>query len=533
MKKVLLFVFALTLSAGMYAQKPQVLPGFAKKAPAPFHQQVASEPIGTKPVYMAPVVQSPSSPDGPNAVSIIDLGTSINPFGMSGAGRTVLWADNQINAIGFVHRMNGDVMAGASIAFDLSKDGGASWSNNIKVYAPLGPPLPGQTYPQAAGRYPQGCLYNPAGNTDPRNAYMHYFIPTLDGSNPGSAANAGSWGGYAFGVRKADTIPPYTQHNVPSGNGYLHNIPDAFALVGNKTFIVEPSLFGGLGTNYSDSLVVSKGVWNATTNDFDYTFDKLYVPCDWYVTDSRIAFAPNGQIGYISILSHNTSKPLTDSTYFPILYKTINGGTTWTGPINVDLYGTNGVPEVKQYVSDSLLTAMFTTMPDRDSIAYGTIGASDLNVDVNGNPHIACVVNLASGTYTTYYPKTCQMFDIYSPDGGTTWKGISLDTISNEWGTYGTGATTVSDDNRPQISRSEDGSRMFISWLDTQPPTSPAANTAPNIFVRGINVWTSMMTPVLNVTKFTLAIPRPTWQPNHLLYSRVPAVLVFLLYTRQ
>jgi hypothetical protein len=82
---------------------------------------------------------------------------------------------------------------------------------------------------------------------------------------------------------------------------------------------------------------------------------------------------------------------------------------------------------------------------------------------------------------------------------------VALDTISNQWGEFGTGATVISEDNRVQVSRTMDGSRVFVSWIDTQPPASPSNNTAPNIFIRGLNMWNLTMTPVLNVTKFTLA----------------------------
>jgi hypothetical protein len=505
MKRILLLMLGIVISAGMFAQKPQADKAFAKPVGPQLKQQFMVEPIGTKPVFMAPEPIAPESVTSPDAVTIIDLGTSSNPYGMSGTGRTLVWADNQINAVGFVHRMNGDLMAGASIAFDYSFDGGATWGKNVKVYVPLGPPLPGQTYPQAAGRYPQGVLFNPAGNSDPRNSYFHYHIPTLDGSNPGTGSSTSSWGGIGYGVRKGDTVAPATQHNETSGNGFFHNIPDAMTLAGDKAFVVEPIFYGGYYNTYPDSLMISKGVWNTTTNDFDYTFSRLYAPADWNVTDSRVAFAPNGQTGYLSIIAHNAFKPLDDSTYYPILYKTIDGGNTWTGPINVDMYGDFAIPEVKNYLHDTVLFAMYGYVPDRDSIVYTTIGNHDLAVDINGNPHIGVVVSMATGDYGTYFPKTCTLFDLYSTDGGTTWHGVALDTISNQWGTFGTGSNTVSEDNRVQVSRTEDGSRIFVSWLDTQPPASPSNNTAPNIFIRGLNMWTNTMTPVLNVTKFTLA----------------------------
>jgi len=116
-------MLGLLISAGMYAQKPQANKAFSKPVGPQLKQQFMVEPVGTKPVYMAPEPVSPESTFSPEAVTIIDIGTASNPYGMSGTGRTLVWADNQINAVGFVHRINGDIMAGASIAFDYSFDG--------------------------------------------------------------------------------------------------------------------------------------------------------------------------------------------------------------------------------------------------------------------------------------------------------------------------------------------------------------------------------------------------------------------------
>jgi len=504
MKKLLLVVLAVSFGLGLYAQKPQINEKILQSAVKQARPQIATEPIGSQTNYFPPAVMSPGFAASPNAVSILDLGQGGNALGFSGGGRTAIWADNNVNAVAFFHRMaNGGAYGNSRIAFDMSTNGGASWSNNILAYEPLGPPLPGASYPQAAGRYPQGVLYNPNGNTASGSAYAHYFVPTLDGSNPGTSTTPGSWGGYGYGVRKLDTVLPATRSNATSVGGFLRNVPDAMTIAGDRSYVVEPSLFGGLANNYADSLLLSSGVWNTTTNDFDYTWSKVYAPVDKYPIDTRIAFAPDGQTGYISMLAHNSALPIEDSTYYPILYKTTDAGATWTGPISVVMYGTNGIDGVKNYVTDSILALIYAApVPGRDSIPYTTAFDHDLVVDMNGNPHIGVVVSIGGGAWDIL-SAYAGVFDLYSPDGGTTWKGYFMDTVSNFRGSFGTGATVISEDNRVQISRTQTGSRVFVSWLDSENPATD--NTQPNIYVRGINFSNQTATPKFNVTKFTVA----------------------------
>ncbi|MEI6575602.1 MAG: T9SS type A sorting domain-containing protein [Bacteroidota bacterium] len=443
--------------------------------------------------------QSVQNPDG---VSVIDIGTSVNPYDLSGGARTCLWADNNTKTIAFFHRM-GSWTSGIDdrVGVDISTDAGATWRTNIILYSPLGPPAPGNNYGLAAGRYPQGVLYNPPGNTLGANTYTHYFIPTLDGSNPGK--NFGPWGGYAWGSRKADTIVAASQNNLPSGSDHLHYMPNALTLAGNKTFVVEPSLVAGIPASYQDTLLLGRGTWNNTSHDFIYSWEKLYFPTECEVKDTKIAFSPDGQTGYISVISNNNTHPLSDSTYFPILYKTTNGGTSWTGPITVDLYGPNGIPQIMNCLSDSIIEASLFDKKTSilQDLHYTVFGHHDLVVDMNGNPHLAAVVTLSSGNHHQFYPRTFTLFEIYSEDGGSTWKAWALDSISQPLMTYGSGTLTLVEDNRVQAARTTDGSKFFFSWSDNT-VNFPGA---PNIFIRGRNLYSSFYTPVLNVTKFTLA----------------------------
>ncbi|MCX6271387.1 MAG: T9SS type A sorting domain-containing protein [Bacteroidetes bacterium] len=501
MKRFLLFIVIFLVAGSLFAQRYQVKEKFISQKHKHFFNVIADEPIGSKaPLFPSTTVSSTVSKD-PNQVQIIDLGQSGNAFGMSGSARTTLWADNNLNAVAFVHRMAAGGVYGANgnsrIAFDRSKDGGATWWNNVQIYEPTGP---GSTYPQNAGRYPQGGIYNPTGNTNADNSYVHYFIPTLD------ATNGTSWGGYGYGVRKYDTTAAFTQHNITSHGAYRQNVPDAFTISPNRTaWVVDPSVVGGIGTAYTDSLLISKGTYNSGINDYEYTQTLLYAPSDKYIADSKIAFGPDGNTGYISLISHHSFVFDPDSSFYPILYKTTNGGDSWDGPIPVKLWGPGGIAVIKNYVTDSMLNLFFTPpIPVRDSITYTTAWEHDLAVDANGNPHIAVVVGIGGGKWDIYTPRDyIAMFDIFSPDGGNTWNARYLDSLK-EFTVDLPGTSVITDYNRPQISRTMDGTKLFYSWADTEDPNA-ADLMSPNIYCQGYNLTNGQGNYTKNVTKFTTA----------------------------
>lgn len=78
------------------------------------------------------------------------------------------------------------------------------------------------------------------------------------------------------------------------------------------------------------------------------------------------------------------------------------------------------------------------------------------------------------------------VYDIYTTDGGTTWHAVHLGAVRMFRGTFG----DISEDNRVQITKSDDGTTFFVSWNDTD-LESVEDNSRPNVFVRGLkpNPW--------------------------------------------
>ncbi|MFH1118464.1 MAG: T9SS type A sorting domain-containing protein [Bacteroidota bacterium] len=498
MKKLLLFAIVLFVSAGLFAQKS---PAKAKHG-FPVSSQLLYDIDDARVVKAPATVAAPYRPayKATADVTVLDLGGAANAYGLYNGGRTALWADQDLNSVAFSHRMLIPPGSGY-LAYDISKDGGNTWSNNNQIFNPTA----GGT---ANARYPQGVIYNPEGNTNPDEAYMSVFAPTLDGSN----GTPDSWGGYGAATTKLDGTGN-VQVGWPSAPPIRHNVPDAMTLnpVTGELFVVESSLVGGLGNQYVDSLLITKGIFNAETGAFDYEESLFYAPTiipyggdNTAIIDTRIAFAPDGMTGYIMTIGDNGGDLFaTESACYPILYKTSDGGLTWDeDPIVVPLGGPEGLQGVVYGLMDDAQWLEFwgDPAPARDEVVFTTAFTSDFAVDLFGNPVINVVVGvsgvhsetpqaysiLSSGGFIASY-------NIFSQDGGETWiaqkLGTNLKTFRGEWG----GTDGIAEDNRSQITSSPDGSKMFFSWIDTD-FEGQEDNLQPDIFCIGWDVMNNTYT---------------------------------------
>lgn len=436
-------------------------------------------------------------------VNPLPIGQAGNAFGFAFTRNTFLWADQDINTITFIHRMNTTPGTGY-LAYDISKDGGQTWTPNVQVYDP--------TLPEAFnGRYPQGGIYNPAGNTNPDNAYFHYFAPTLDGSNTGGENN---WGGYAHGVRQlADGSVP-TQTNRTSVPPYYQYLPAGFTITqtGEAWMVDENSIGNSSGFTYEGNLILGHGLWDEALSDFVYYYEllPLEIDPDDDFNDWKIAFSPDGQTGWIMCLT-NLVDNLPYTTYHPVLFRTTDAGATWDGPFEVQLGGEDGLEPIKQFITDEALAAYFDPepVPPRDEIDYFIGYEGDLAVDAWGNPHIAGTVCIADNAAGLIYPNEgwMAMFHIWSEDLGQTWKAFNLSDLKRWDAEFTDGAgSTISMYNRPQVATTQDGIIVFFSWLDTENPDVDD-NTQPDIFFREYFPATDLHGEfVENVTTFSAAM---------------------------
>lgn len=490
MKKLLLIATAVCISAGLFAQKSPVKVKSNVPTASMKLYNVDEESLLNSTTIVNNTLPRPSV-KGTADITIINIGGASNAYGLYNGGRTAIWADPNINAVAFFHRMLIPPGSGY-IAHDLSLDGGNTWTVNNQFYNPT-------IAPGANARYPQGVLVNPVGNTDPNNAYAVNVNPILDGSN----GTAGSWGGLGAAFTKLDGTGA-AQQSWPSTPPFRNNVPDAMTVnpVTGEVFVVEPSLIGGLGNQYVDTLVITRG--NIAGDAITWEQELLYAPVVSYgtsVADTRIAFAPDGQTGYIMTLSDNGEDGFaTGLAYYPILYKTTDGGNTWSDAITVPLGGPDGMNGiVNGLLTDDQIAELFEApVPARDEIAYTTAFTSDFAVDYNGNPVISVVVGVAASTAYSIVSASgfFASYNILSLDGGQSWLaqklGANLKTFRGEWG-------EVAEDNRSQLTTSYDGRYMFFSWLDTD-FEGQVDNIQPDIFCVGWDVENNLYTDVVNVT---------------------------------
>ncbi|HEX2901742.1 MAG TPA: hypothetical protein VHS96_18670, partial [Bacteroidia bacterium] len=130
------------------------------------------------------------------------IGTSSNVFTQILTEANPIAVNNDINTIVFVHRNNATAFGGHSgqIRYDVSTNGGSTWSSDQGVLNPL------SVNGTNGARYPNVGIYNPAGNTNPNNAYLGYYAATV----------AATWNGSVSGVRKFDGTGNTETYNQPT-----------------------------------------------------------------------------------------------------------------------------------------------------------------------------------------------------------------------------------------------------------------------------------------------------------------------------
>ncbi len=529
MKKVLLFSLLMCLSWAVLSQQKPVLrnpirlgtPVSTKFDPT---QVVAFENETSGPVVFQEKPATHRTVAGRD-LTFINIGQSGNAFGYYNNPRTYIWADPRINSVVFTHRMTGPgniVEGNGRIAYDVSWNGGAngSWTSNVHVYTPLEPGA--GDYPVAAGRYPQGGIMNPPGNTDPDNAYYTYFIATIDYSNPCSEM----WGGLAHGVNGlTNAFPPApTQTNLTTDGEIGNQVPDALTITQDgEVWMVQPNYLGCVSPNeYPDGYIqVWHGVWDDGENDILYEMEmyEISAPDEWW-NDQKVAFSPDGQTGYICIMTNSDTDPVEYNGYHPTILKTTDGGESWDDPFDVELGGYDGIDSIKYYWPDDYLLQIEDYMNgfDRDTVRYNMGFHVDMIVDAYGNPHLTGIIGPATITGNWYASTTWHLF---SNDGGETWEAVPLYNNLTFDGSVG-GANAINIYNRPQISSDITGKFLFISLLDTDFPEM-TDNNQPDIWCCSYDVDQEEYTDMVNVT---LGTPQAGWiayegSQSHYVFSEV------------
>jgi hypothetical protein len=517
MKNILIFSLSCLIGFSAVAQRPQVNKNIYTRN-CRMEQAVTREPV--EKVSVSPVVsrhRGLKSGDNSNIITVLDLGTSANVLGYSGGTRTMLWADDDLNVVANFHRM-GPGATPPSLSGYLGMDLGlnmgltqSDWTSQIQVHSAT---MAASPYYYDASRYPSAAIYNPAGNTSLANAYLAYFAP-----NFANLAVSG-FGGYSFGTANladhADTTKHLRWYNA---HPYTY-IPDGFTI--SKTgiaHIVDRDMNVESGTPvYQDSIIYGRGVWNTVTKDFDYTFKTLAFPCvgDAAASDCKIAVSPDGNIVWISVLTNYPgATPLNDSSYYPVLRRSFDGGLNWSPPIVVQLDGPNGIDAIKQRYSDYFIQNFFAPpYPTRDQIPYTTAFDHSLSVDQWGFVHIGVAIGYAPGGYsiTTGVDSLINVIDITFCNANNI-RGVPMGYLKTFRGTW----ATYTSDNRVYVSRNKTGDKMFFTWNDTR-IDGEINNQSPEVYARGYDLISNKLTSVngtdqpTNVTLLSDISKEAYWQ---------------------
>ncbi len=430
----------------------------------------------TKPI-VKPLPEIPIPDRDVNYVSIIDIGTSANAY-TYWQKLSSLWVDSELSTVTNIHRMGGALDPGGysgDLGYDISKDGGQTWENMIEVF--IAEPDDG------APRYPNHGIYNPPGYEGPDDAYVTYFATSYVDENTG-------WG-YLHGVGSIGDTSYHTANVLPSDESFHQYIPKAFDMTSDgKVFVVDANQDWTSGSlDYLDSLVITKGTWDAGLEDFTYTrelLEALMTPDAGRPADLKIAFGPDGQTGYIVAIGNNGEAEDINGFvgYYPIYWKTTDGGETWSDAGFVQLDGPNGLPQiVYNHLTDEQIANLFgSPIPARDEISYTTAFDCDIAVDALDNLHIAVVIGpTGSDPYSIITAEGyLGAVDIFTKNGGESWEKEEMGRPRTFRGTFG----DLTSDNRIQITINQQADIIFISWLDTD-LEDETDNQRPNIWIRG------------------------------------------------
>jgi len=373
-----------------------------------------------------------------------------------------LWADPWLNDIVLVRAH--DTTTGNGIYYDFSKDGGFSWTVD---YA----------YPYDClndqAQYPSAGIINPSGVLNPDSAYVTFRTRT---------------------VHSDEIING--QHQVASGiaintaNQPLYEpIPNDYTIT-RQGIIWETELpFDSI--YYQNKIIVRRGEWSNLMHAVLFTTDTIPFPMIAIpngivsIVSTNIAFAPDGQTGYIVVSGNNGT--YTDSVYYPIVIKTTDGGVTWGAPVAINLSGLDNFFQL-------------------GNTAYTLFEHCDALVDANGELHIAATVLKHAAAWSVYLNPsygTFGIFDIYS--SGPDWEGRMIsfpNTFADQVGIV----FILRQYNRPQISMDSSATKLFFVWAETDTLMFGVyENEYPDIWMRGYDINTGLCTPSINVTTGTVA----------------------------
>jgi len=507
MKSLLLIVLALAVSCASYAQKKPVQSVISRVTSKDVKPEIR-EPENYVMVKANKPVQKTTR--STSAIVPVPVGSSVNIYGALLRYQSCMDYDPATKLIMHTHR--GDqttpgFATGNDVVESYSTDGGATW------YEDYG--FNGGSGTAEKCRYPSGVIFNPAGNTDPNGAYTVV----------GGPINNGAWEVTYLGSRTVGNAN-VNQIWETGANGYLYRenlcvTQPGVAFVGTAGNTEE-----GTG-NYTDLwLQAYKGVYDAGTNVFDWSYwsfdTKPYTAfIDGYYEglggNFNMCFDRDGSIGYMWTVGID-ARATNGCSYYPIVFKTTDAGTTWTP---IDYFDFGSLPDVYAHLYDlpaqpgRVAPMFYEVYYDSPNTNYYTFEMDGV-VDAYDNLHLFAVTSSAVSIYPSsdslgyYYPNEMQkIFEFEYNVNANQWMANFVDTlvtdcVGSEQSLFTSSTGNVGYDHRLQASVSEDGTKVFVAWTDTDIDLwglqEPYQDLYPDIQIWGRDVTTNKNTGPMNMT---------------------------------
>lgn len=500
MKKLLLLSLALVVSAGVFAQERN-FSSISKKVPRPLDAGNIIEPASNS--YTNGDVSQIYKRSG--TLSKTTVSTSLNVFGLVSTQQRVVSALPAANMVVFSNRAGGTMGAtGNDIKVCYSNDLGVNWSNI--VISPVSPNM---------FRYPSTIIYNPEGNTDPNNMFAIFSGPYT--------IPAGFKGQY-YGSIGLDGLNKDVTYEVNEPSVYINHINmDLTVSPGGKVHVASSRLNGNATTYTNVGWEVLNGTFNTSTKKVDWELPRVLVQPQANdanrIDGDNMVYSPDGTVGYLFGTGADVDTEYNPyGVEWPIIYKTINNGQTWEKIAPFDFSQINTFKNIL-YPTSADLSVVIPRWYNK------WVGATQngATVDINGNLHIAGVVlgtlSLDPDSLNYFYNAEPRlMFDV-SMNGDGNWNAQVVDTIRTEAVPQDLSADfTTGWDQRIKMNRTADGSKVFVTWGDTDPllwtALAPTTNVLPDVYIWGYDIVNNRYTNPVNVTGLT-----DFWGDNFFMYS--------------
>ncbi|HTB31382.1 MAG TPA: T9SS type A sorting domain-containing protein [Bacteroidia bacterium] len=464
------------------------------------------------------------------------LGSSANVNGVRDATTTAVTANQACGLMVMTHREDyskeGTCGTGAYEAA-YSVNNGTTWDTNANLVSFC------NTNATQGSRYPNGVLFNPAGNTTAANVVDAMAGPWTNGATTGDSwvescyGSVSIGGGSAHGAYWANgSNGVFTQNTgdlsfmSSSDDSTVHVIGEGFDVNASGVYtrflgaVLTTGKFNGVADSFQwhqtlfyPHLVPSVKNWNSNVG---LTYDSSAAP----LATPGTAWSQDGKTGYVVIFGNLDSSGFDYASDQPIVYKTTNSGATWTmmPPFN---FGTlsNLTTYLYPSLDSSVKTPLFYTFVvslTGQSYAQGAENDYDMTVDMNGNLHIFSAIlssaySQVDSAYTLswYLNQHGYIYDV-STNGSSGWNARYIDSMQNfpthvitssESGDWLPSSTSsVAFGNRLQASRTTDGTHIFCTWLDDFSGNQPDSIVAPDVKGQGYDVANNTSTASFQLT---------------------------------